>query len=200
MSSLIDLLTGQLGADSVKQISQQISSDEGTTSKALSEALPLLLGALAYNTTRKDGAEALSSALDKDHDGSVLNDLSGFLSNAQAGPGDGILRHVLGSKRSTMEAALGKTAGLNAGQAGQILAMAAPLLMGALGQAKRQNNLNAQGLASLLQGERKQSESRSPGAMGLLGNILDTDADGDVDASDIARKGAGILGKLFGRR
>ena len=200
MGSLMDLLAGQLGADTVKQISNQIGSDEQTTSKALSDALPALLGALAHNTTKQGGAEALSSALDKEHDGSILNNLSGFLSNAQSGPGDGILRHVLGGKRSMMEAALGKSAGLDAGKAGQILAMAAPLLMGALGQAKRQNNLDAQGLASLLHGERQESEKKSPGAMGLLGAILDADGDGDVDAGDIARKGIGMLGKLFGKR
>ncbi|MCJ7500940.1 DUF937 domain-containing protein [bacterium] len=47
----MDLLAGQLGADTVKQISNQIRSDEQTTSKALSDALPALLGALAHNTT-----------------------------------------------------------------------------------------------------------------------------------------------------
>lgn len=200
MGSLMDLLAGQLGADTVKQIGSQIGSDEQTTSKALSAALPMLLGAMAKNTAKQGGAEALSSALDKDHDGSILNDLPGFLNNAQAGPGDGILGHLLGGKRSMMEAALGKSAGLDAGKASQILTMAAPLLMGALGQAKRQNNLDAGGLTSLLQGERQAAESKSPEAMGLLGTILDADGDGDVDAGDIARKGIGILGKLFGRR
>ena len=45
MGSLMDLLAGQLGADTVRQISNQIGSDEQTTSKALSDALPALLGA-----------------------------------------------------------------------------------------------------------------------------------------------------------
>jgi len=200
MGSLMDLLAGQLGGDTIKQISSQIGSDEQTTSRALSAALPMLLGAMARNTTKQGGADALASALDKDHDGSILNNLSGFLNNVQEGPGDGILNHVVGGKRPMMEAARGKSTGLDAGKASQILAMAAPLLMGTLGQAKRQNKLDAGGLTSLLQGERQAAESKSPETMGLLGTILDADGDGDVDAKDIARKGFGILGKLFGRR
>ena len=32
----------------------------------------------------------------------------------------------------------------------------------------------------------------------MLGALLDSDGDGDVDMSDIVKKGAGLLGKLMG--
>jgi len=35
--------------------------------------------------------------------------------------------------------------------------------------------------------------------MGILGKLLDSDGDGDVDLSDVAKRGAGLLGKFFGR-
>lgn len=35
-------------------------------------------------------------------------------------------------------------------------------------------------------------------ATGLVGRLLDSDGDGDVDAGDLARKGAGLLGKFLG--
>ena len=50
---------------------------------------------MARNTSNQQGAESLHNALQKDHDGSILDNLGGFLNNAQSGPGAGILRHVL---------------------------------------------------------------------------------------------------------
>ena len=43
-----------------------------------------------------------------------------------------------------------ETGGLDAAKSGQLLSMLAPILMGALGQAKRTNGLDAGGLASML--------------------------------------------------
>lgn len=38
----------------------------------------------------------------------------------------------------------------------------------------------------------------SPRQMGLLNALMDADGDGDVDLSDIMRRGGGMLGKMFG--
>jgi hypothetical protein len=60
--------------------------------------------------------------------------------------------------------------------------------------------MDANGLAGFLGGERADVERQAPREMGLLGQLLDTDGDGDVDMSDIAKHGAGTLGKLLGGR
>jgi hypothetical protein len=57
----------------------------------------------------------------QDHDGSILDNLTGFLGDAQAGPGKGILRHVLGDRRRQVETGLSKTTGLDAGSVGKLL-------------------------------------------------------------------------------
>ena len=54
-------------------------------------------------------------------------------------------------------------------------------------------------MSAFLGQERKQIEQTGPMAAGLLGQLLDTDGDGDVNRSDIARHGAGMLGKFFSR-
>ncbi|MBN2721135.1 MAG: DUF937 domain-containing protein [Proteobacteria bacterium] len=140
------------------------------------------------------------NALDRDHDGSALDDISGLLGGSGEGAGDAILGHIFGDKRPRVESAVGRTAGLDARQVGQIMAMLAPLVMGALGKVKRQEHLDAKGLSGLLQGELQESRTRSPASLGLLGSILDSDRDGDVDAGDVARTGFGFLGKFFGKR
>jgi hypothetical protein len=226
MASVLDILNQQISGATVQQISQQIGADPAHTQKAVAAALPLLLGGLARNANQSpESAHSLANALERDHDGSVLDGLAGLLGGGSRGgadlgglismaggllgggskatDGDGILGHVLGRKRHAVEQGVSKASGLDAAKVTQLLSMLAPIIMAALGKAKRQNNLDADGLTALLNRERSSIEEQTPGMQqgGLLG-LLDMDDDGNV-ADDIAKIGgslaaSGILGKLFG--
>ena len=199
MSSLLEMLGQQLGGDAVHTISNTLGTDKGATSKAVSSALPMLLGALSNNSAKPDGAQALLGAIDRDHDGGVLDGVMDFLGTGDTSPGAGILRHVLGSRQSSVEAGIGQASGLDSASVGKVLAMLAPLVMGALGRAKREKGLDASGLASLLGGERQRAEREAPDAMGLVGQLLDSDGDGQV-LDDVAKIGGSLLGGLFGKK
>jgi hypothetical protein len=176
----------------MKQVASQLGTDDSGTSAAISAALPVLLGALAKNAASPDGAAALSNALTKDHDGSILNDLGGALSNYQDGPGDRILKHVLGGKQEAVATGLGKAAGLDASKAGALLAMLAPVVLGALGKAQRSGGLDAGGLAAML-GQERQRMAPAGGLGGLL-SFLDADKDGSV-VDDVLGMAAKFLRK-----
>ena len=197
--SLVQLLMDQLGGDATKQIGRQLGLDDGLASKAIAGALPMVLGGIASNAQRKGGAEALGGALDRDHDGSVLDDLAGYLQSDRSKDGDGILGHVFGGRRPAVESVLGEASGINSGQAGQLMTMLAPLLMGALGKEKRHANLDAGGLAEMLGGEKRKAPAGAGDAMDMIGKMLDRDGDGDFK-DDIAEMGAGLLGNLLGGR
>lgn len=199
MSSMLDMLQGALGGDGLGEIGRALGSDEGTTKNAVAAAMPLLLGALSRNASKGDGAESLLGALAKDHDGSVLDNPQQVLNNPQAGPGAGILRHVFGQRQPAVEKGISKASGLDAGSAGQLLTMLAPLVMGALGKTQRETGMNAGALTQLLGQEERQIESRAPQASGLVGAILDADGDGDFDMGDAAKHGLKALGKFFGK-
>ena len=96
-----------------------------------------------------------------------------------------------------MAASLGRSTGLDTGKAMQLLAMLAPLVMGALGRAKRQAPSGG-GLADILGGATRQMDQTSPGLASSLGRMLDADGDGSP-VDDLARM-AGSLGSLFGKR
>lgn len=197
MASILDQLQQTLGGGAVDQISRQLGTDRSATGQAISAALPILMGALARNASSREGAEALSGALARDHDGSILDQLGGVL--GQGGlesTGSAILKHVLGGRQGRVEQGLGQATGLNTAQVGSILATLAPVVLGALGKMQRQNNLNPSDLGNALGQERQAIETRAPAVTGVLGALLDADGDGDVDLSDIAKKG---LGALFGR-
>lgn len=200
MASIMDLLTSQLSGGNLKQIGAQLGADEETTSNATGAAIGALLTALARNAAKPEGAEALSTALAKDHDGSVLANLQNQIRNPTAGPGDGILRHVLGGRRSNIEAGLSNATGLDREKTARLLMMLAPIVMGALGKKKKASGLDAGTLAGYLGAERQAMETKEPGAAGMLGGLLDADGDGDFDINDITKHGGGLLGKFLGKR
>jgi len=115
------------------------------------------------------------------------------------GPGEGILRHVLGGRRASVEAGLGRATGLDAGSVGQLLAMLAPIVMGALGRERRRRGFDAGALAAMLGGERKTVERRAPVDLGAIRGLLDQDGDGQI-ADDVAKLGGGLLESFLGRR
>lgn len=195
MASLFDTLNQQLQGNGVEEIARQLGIDPADAAKAVPAALGSLMGGLASNATREGGADALAGALARDHDGSVLDNLTGALSDPSAGAG--ILGHVFGTKEPAVEAGLSQSTGLDAGTMGQMLKMLAPILMGALGKTQRDKGLDTGGLTDLLGGERARVQRESPQGMDILGKILDSDGDGQI-TDDLSRIGGGLLGKILG--
>lgn len=199
MSSLIELLMDQLGGDNLGKISRQVGAREEDTAKAMPEMLGMLTEALARNTSRQDGAQSLSNALAKDHDGSILDNLPDFIDHFQEGPGDGILKHVLGANRGAVEQNISKQSSLDIGSISKLLTMLAPMIMGFLGRSQKNEGLDVGGLIGMLGTEREQARRMAPQSSSILGTLLDTDGDGDV-MDDVAKIGGGLLSKLFGRK
>lgn len=198
MTSTLTSLLGQLTGSDLGGLSAALGTDDRQTQAAVAAALPLLLKGLARNTATEDGASSLRRALEKDHDGSVLDNLGGFLSKPDLADGDGILKHVLGDRRQVIETGVSSSSGLDISKVGPLLATLAPLVLGALGRKQRADALDDRGLADMLGAETQAMEAAVP-ELGGLGRLFDKDGDGSV-ADDIAGIGAGLLGKLLGGR
>ena len=196
MASIIDMLTSSLDGGAVAEIGKQLGKDEATTKNAINSALPMLLGALQKSTQRDQGA-GLAAALQKKHDGSILDNVSGFLARNDRRDGAGILKHVLGSKQEQASAALQAAAGVDKTQAAGLLQSLAPLVLGAVAKSGGGKQLQGGDLAQMLDSESQEIESRSPGIMGALSGMLDADGDGDTDLGDLLKVGSGKLGRLF---
>lgn len=195
MSSIFDVLSNRLDDQALSQLSTRLGTDQAATSKAIAAAVPLLLGALAKNAATPTGAQAIHDAVSRDHDGSVLDSPDAIASAAATGQGDAILGHVLGDRRSVAEQGISRASGLDMSKVGPLLAMLAPLVMGALGRAQRSGNLGAGGLAQVLGTERDALGANAPGVLGAITRMLDRNNDGSV-VDDVG----GLLGGLFGRK
>ncbi|HMQ59130.1 MAG TPA: DUF937 domain-containing protein [Flavilitoribacter sp.] len=201
--NLMDLLQGHLSDDFVDQLSNQIGgADREQTEAAASGVMTTLVSALARNASTNQGASALSNALDRDHDGSILNDVFGMLTGGQAQNsrttnGEGILNHTPGDRQSGAVDMISRLSGLDQGKTGNLMSLLAPVVMGALGKAKQSNGLDAAGIASLLSGT-VSAHQESP-TMGFINKFLDADGDGSI-IDDVASIGMKLLGGFFSRK
>ena len=190
---LSSLLQGAMGQQIVGAAAKQLGINESQAQTAVGAAIPFLLSALNKNA-QSGGASGISNALNQ-HDGSILDNLSGFL--GQGGnmqDGLGILGHVLGANQQTVANNIGKQSGLDSAQIIKILALVAPIVMGFLGKQKQQQGLQPDGIAGLL-GGLVGGTNQAAGGINLGGfeKLLDQDGDGKLDAGDVM----GLLGNFF---
>ena len=179
--ALLDMLGQQLQGNTLTQISQQLGTDEGTTAKAVSLALPMLVGGLARNASTDQGAAALDQALTRDHDGSLLDAPHRAVADPMAFGGGGILGHIFGQRQAPVEQGVAKATGLDPQRAGKLLMILAPIVLGAL--AKRamnhgaaQNDPNQLNDVLRQDAAHAQQQAEAQGQKhvgGLLGKMLD---------------------------
>lgn len=193
MDSVMQMLLSQLGTGAVGQIGEQLGVDEQKAQQVVGMALPMIMGALNRNASSASGADALVGALQRDHDGSILDNLSqSLMAQETVDDGTKILGHVMGDRRSQVVNSVSRATKLDSDQVLKVFSLLAPVVLGALGQMQRKKNLDAQGMSSLLQEERRTVESTTSG----LTQLLDFDGDGDV-SEEIVSLGSSLLGGLF---
>jgi hypothetical protein len=188
-----ELLNQSIGEDEVSQISNVIGEDPQTTGSAISAALPVLLGGMSQNASNADGAASLLGAVDRDHDGSVLNDIGGYLGGG-GGQGQGILDHIFGNRTDAIQQGVSRASGMDISKVAMLLPLLAPLVMGVLGRARQSGQVDQESLAGLL-GQGQASLGGGEGLMSALSQLLDQNHDGSV-VDDVG----GLLGGLLGGR
>lgn len=175
MSSIIESVLGMLAGEALGSVSRQIGVSKEKTQQILPEAVALITSALAQNSSSKKGAQALSNALSRDHDGSLLNNIVDYIGNYLDGDGNGILKHALGSNRAAAESIISKKTGIDPGAIGNLLTMVAPLIMGILGKTQKQQGFDLGGLADILKREQKQAKEIVPEVSEILKKKPKTD-------------------------
>jgi len=195
--SLIDLLTGNTGNQVAEQAENKFGISKNQVIALLAVATPLIISYLRNKSQDAKEAEALNNALDKDHNGSILNDASQI--EARQAEGGSILDHIFGGQKSTVENQLSQNTGISIDKIGPILAMLAPVVMGYIGQQKQQSNVGAGGLGDLLGGilgnasNQAQAQQSNP-----LNDILGSVLGGDTQSQSSGNPLNDILGSVLG--
>ena len=171
------------GASALLQAWQQGHASHGTAASA-SAAPQGALGALG-------GLGGLGDLLGNVLAGAGASPRAGGASGMEAGAA--ILGQILGGQRQQAESQLGERSGLGA-QAGQLLALLAPIVMQFLAQRAAAGQLDASSLGNALGQEPSRPPQPPSGVAGsLLTGLLDQNRDGKLDAGDLLQLGAGLL-------
>ncbi len=202
-----DLLQGPLKDIIIGQVGKQLGiEDASKTNTAVDGIFATLLNAVAKNASDPQGEEQLQNALQRDHDGSILDNLGGFLSgamqtsNASTTDGAGILKHILGDKQEAAVENISKESGLDMGKIGQLMITLAPIVLGYLGKANVTQQAQPQqggGLLDIIMGATK-TVNQQPTNQSFIEKMLDKNGDGSI-MDDIASMGfKSIFGKMMG--
>ena len=210
--SLSQQLFSQLQGEPMQQIAQQLGTSTEQASSAVSQALPLMMGALGNQAQQGgQGAAGIASmlgALGGGQGGSQaggLGDILGGLvgsvlgggqsaaSSTSAGNAGDLLATVFGNQGSARAAeGLGQSTGLGTQGAGNLLGMLLPIVMSFLSQRFLQGGNGTQQLDQALANERQQLNNQ--GAGGALASLLDQNGDGKLDMNDLVKLGSSLLG------
>ena len=210
MSSPLFEILGQAlgGGETPRDIGAKLGIEPSQAATAMSMAIPVLVSALNRNAASPQGRSSLENALDRDHDGSVLDDLGGFLgagggAGSGGGMGGAILGHILGSDRKQVENRIGQASGLDAATIGKLLVMVAPLVLAALSRANKQTPASTS-ITDILSGAAGQMGQAQGGGGDILSQILGSGAPqggqssgGDQGLGGLASIGASVLGGLL---
>ena len=217
--SLLDLITGSTGNQVAQDAENKFGISKGQMIALAAIAVPLIIMYLKNKSEDADEAASLNKALDKDHNGSILNNPSEALEKQSEG--NSILDHIFGSKKSAVESSLASQTGISMSTIGPLLATLAPIVMGYIGKQKQESGVsNGGGLSDLLGGilgkasSDAQSEPNNP-LNDILGGLLGggnsqsggnplNDLLGGLMGGDSSKKPeegglGGLLGGLFGK-
>lgn len=195
--SLIDLLTGNTGNQVAERAESKFGINKNQVLALLAVAAPLIISYLSKKSQSSGEAESLNTALDKDHDGSILNDVS--QAEARQSEGNSILNHIFGGEKQNVENQLSQKTGISIDKIGPVLSMLAPIIMGYIGKEKQQNNVGAGGLGGLLESILGTASSQTQNTESnplndILGSVLGNNNDQKKDGGGLGS----ILGNIFG--
>ena len=175
--NLIELITGNAGNQVASQAENKFGISKNQIIALLAVAAPLVISYLRKKSQEDPNeAEALNNALDKDHDGSILDNPAQVESRLQEG--GSILDHIFGGQKAQVENQLSQNTGISMDKIGPVLAMLAPLIMGYIGKEKQSSGVNSGGglgdlLGGILGGAQNQAQAEPSNPLNdILGSVL----------------------------
>ena len=153
--------------------------------KAITSAIPSLLGSMTKNASSAAGAKSLLGALAQHED---TSDVSKQLENADEKDGDKIIGKIMGDGKADFISSIAKKAGINFDQSSAILSNIAPSLLSSISAAAKPDTEESVAKEAA---ERKAKAEKDSGSFigGFLKNFMkdpdDKDAKTGIDGTDL---------------
>jgi membrane-bound inhibitor of C-type lysozyme len=178
-TSLLEGLRGYVTPQLLSEVSRTLGESEGSVSAGLGSSAATILAGLAGKAATPQGVAPLFDLIASPaNDGSVLKDPRLIAAGTSAASplgslGGSLLSSLFGSQLGSVGDLIGRSAGLRAGSGASLLSMAAPLVMGLLGNRVRSGGLNAAGLGSLLLGQKDEILRAAPAGLSSILGLKD---------------------------
>ena len=153
--NLLEIVKTQINNTIINKAAGLLGENGAATQKALDILLPSVLGGMANKATTLSGADNLLGEINRDgHDGSILDTLSQILGNGTEAQGllkngGNITNNLFGDNVSSITDWVASFAGIKSGSAKNLLNLAAPIIMGAVGK-NMDSSRTASSLVALL--------------------------------------------------
>ncbi|MDN5925358.1 MAG: DUF937 domain-containing protein, partial [Xanthomonadales bacterium] len=176
MSNILEGVMQSLGQEGVSAIASRLGINPSQATTAVASALPLIVGAMAKNSTSTEGADALHNALQNHSNAPSIAQQA-----QQAGQGDSsllsegsaILGHIFGQRQQAATNGVAQVSGLDNSGAGSLLSMLAPMVMGYVGKELAGKGMNAGQLSNTLGQQTGAMQSGGGITSSLLSSVLD---------------------------
>ena len=203
-TDLLELMSSTLGPQLVTRAGSFLGASESSMQGAVNAALPTLLGGVMQKASTPSGAAELMKLLQSPQlDPAISGNLGSYLGGGEKtssllAQGSELLTSLFGDKLGTLLNALASAFGLKSAAASNLMALAAPMVLGNLKNYVTQNRLDAKGLASLLAGQadylKPRLDSRITSALGFATPMAFLSS-----LSGAAGRAAGAVGSAAGR-
>ena len=175
--NLVEAAKGLFTNELIGKASAHLGESENTVVKAISGIIPSLLGGVTEKATAShDDAVAVTNLAKESDSAGFLDNLGDFFGNDGNGlfsKGAGLISNLLGEGKTNMLSNLiARFSGANSNAVSSLLSLAGPAILGMLGKHAKTNNLNADGLASVLSSQKANIASALPAGLNLS-NIFD---------------------------
>ncbi len=175
MASILESLMSALGPGVVDPIASRLGESNDAVQRGLQGGAAAMLGGIAAKADQPGFMGQIFSLVSNPASSlsSVVSNLGsatapGGAASTATDLGSRFLSTIFGSNTSAVSDAVAKTSGLTGSKASALLAMAAPLVLGFLGQHVRENNLSAGDLAGKLKAEAPSLQRFLPAGLGSL--------------------------------
>jgi OOP family OmpA-OmpF porin len=192
MASIVeDLMKQVTTGDNLSMISKSVGGDQKGVQSALGMGLPMVMGSMANTASQPGGADMITGMLGQLGGSNPMDNLGSFLGSSAAAGGSSMASGLLGSQMAPIENAIAQKTGLPSGVVGKVLAIAVPMVLGAIGKKFAGQKVDQKGLTSLLGEESKMAMQSSPEAASMAQQLM--------GSSQEAAGATGIFKKLFGK-
>jgi hypothetical protein len=169
--NIVDSIKEQLSGDILGKLGSVLGTNEATTTKAVSGAVPTILSLLSSIASSAGGADKLISSLrkfDVGALGSAVDSLRSGNAKAVEEKGGDLLGSLLGGGAlASIVNVLSQFAGLGSGSTKSLLSILAPLVLGAISNHFKNVPLNPQALTSFFEEQKGNISRAMPAGLSL---------------------------------